>query len=63
MKQEKDLEFAKLVIRLGRVLPFSEVEEMTYQISKANGREAKEKVVYAYANKYGIDLIGKEGMI
>ena len=63
MKQEKDLEFAKLVIRLGRVLPFSEVEEMMYQISKANGRETKEKVVYAYANKYGIDLIGKEGMI
>lgn len=63
MKQEKELEFAKLVIRLGRVLPFSEVEEMTFRISKANGREAKEKIAYGYANKHGIDLIGKKEML
>ena len=58
MKSEsnKDMDFARLVIRLGRVLPDHEVKEMSHKISVFKGREEKEKVVYEYAKKYGVDI-------
>lgn len=56
LESNKDMDFARLVIRLGRILPDHEVKEMSHKISVSKGREEKEKVVYEYANKYGVDI-------